>query len=195
MVFVSSRLGYWVMSLLKLNGNTVCKFWLVQRLAVQFLEDSNLCSNLSLADSQKAYSFSSFPEKQKIQAFATWDTQFDLGAIFLLVSTDFKAQDEVQEQQESLIPCHWGPAMWGSTLQRRSSESWICLLASSTEKPSLRSIFLLCYQIKKPFYSPDFLNPKHNFDFLNAKVLDITKTTAVVVSCWWGSVDDGQSYT
>lgn len=72
MFFVSSRLGYWLLSCLKLNVNTVCKFWLLQKLAVHFLEGLSLCSNLSITDSQRTSSSSSLWE-QKVQALATWD--------------------------------------------------------------------------------------------------------------------------
>lgn len=49
MVFVSSRMDYWVVSRLKLNVNITCKFWLLEKLAVHLLKSSNLC----LTDSQR----------------------------------------------------------------------------------------------------------------------------------------------
>lgn len=53
MVFVSSRMDYWVVSHLKLNANITCKFWLLKKLDVHLLKSSSLCSHLCLTGSQR----------------------------------------------------------------------------------------------------------------------------------------------
>lgn len=45
--------------------------------------------------------------------------------------------------------------------------------------------------MKEPFCSQDFLNSKHNLDFIHAKAQDTTKTAAIVILRWYGSAGDG----
>lgn len=87
MFSVSSRLGYWVVSCLKLNVNTVWELYLAQKSAVHFSKGSSLCSNLSLADSQRASRVSSFPEEQRFKHSPRGRPQFDLWDIFWSVQT------------------------------------------------------------------------------------------------------------
>lgn len=106
MVFVISRMDYWVVSHLKLNVYRACKFWLVYKLAVHFLESSSLCSNLSQEQCCfSAPSAASFPGEQKVQAFATWDTPF--------WSRNYLSpgQHSFQGPRWGVRgPWHWGPA-------------------------------------------------------------------------------------
>lgn len=191
MFFVSSRLGYWLLSCLKLNVNTVCKFWLLQKLAVHFLEGLSLCSNLSITDSQRTSSSSSLWE-QKVQGLATWDIP--------VWSRRYLSPGQCKFQRP-----RWGVRWLGvphslplqpSYVGEHPPEEIKCIVESAYLHGALGkhlwgASFFHSSRSKIPFISMNSSNPNTILTFWMPKN---TKTTAVVILCWWDSVDNGQSY-
>lgn len=104
----------------------------------------------------------SFQKNKRFKPLLHRTHHFVLGALLLLVS---RFQSPRWGVRDLGIPhsLPFGPSCVAGHPPERSRQSWVCLAAWSTEKTALRSRFLLCLQIRKSFYSHEFLNPKTQF--------------------------------